>query len=307
MSSYEFSDREACDLSPTELALQTMRLYRPVFTDEETDTRPFPEAHQIEGGIADMFDALDFCLVDSPMEADRNGLMWGLVNLFHRAAERLDQDLDANVVAQQSAHAHQDGSEVKATELERLIAQGQQLSARHNVLEALRERAAEQFQRATHDTWRPKAGSFVNRRHMTAALIESRDFIKARQASRLKLLAPTGTLVAFSGGIDYQDVATIWAVLDKLQAKHTDLVLLTTASISGADLIASKWAQTRQVTEVTFKPDWQRHKRAAPFKRNDILLDMLPIGVVIFPGSGVQDNLADKAKKLGIPVWRGGA
>jgi precorrin-6x reductase len=30
----------------------------------------------------------------------------------------------------------------------------------------------------------------------------------------------------------------------------------------------------------------------------------LPIGVVAFPGSGISANLADKAKKLGIPVWR---
>jgi hypothetical protein len=27
-----------------------------------------------------------------------------------------------------------------------------------------------------------------------------------------------------------------------------------------------------------------------------------------FPGTGIQDNLADKARQLGIPVWRfGGA
>lgn len=30
------------------------------------------------------------------------------------------------------------------------------------------------------------------------------------------------------------------------------------------------------------------------------------MGVMIFPGTGIQDNLADKAKKLGIPVWRFG-
>ena len=43
---------------------------------------------------------------------------------------------------------------------------------------------------------------------------------------------------------------------------------------------------------------------AAPFKRNDAVLATLPIGVMIFPGSGIQDNLADKARILGIPVWR---
>ena len=51
-------------------------------------------------------------------------------------------------------------------------------------------------------------------------------------------------------------------------------------------------------------PTFTRHKNAAPFKRNDQLLATLPIGVVVFPGSGISANLADKAKKLGIPVWQ---
>ncbi len=307
MSPFDFQDQDPTgQSSPTEVALQSLRLFGPRFSDDETDDRPFPDERQMQGAVADMFDAVVSCVSDSPAEADGDGLLWGLVNLFHRAAERLDHELDDNVVAQQSAHAHQDGSEIKATELERLIARGQILTGRHQVLETLRDLAADEFRRATHDAWRPKAGSLTNGRHLTSALIDSRDYIKARQTSRLKLLAPTGTLVAFSGGVEYQDVAPIWNVLDKLHGKHPDLVLLNTASPTGADLIASKWAQTRQVTEVTFKPDWQRHKRAAPFKRNDTLLDMLPVGVVVFPGSGVQDNLSDKAKSLGIPVWRGG-
>ena len=36
------------------------------------------------------------------------------------------------------------------------------------------------------------------------------------------------------------------------------------------------------------------------------MLDVLPIGVMVFPGTGIQENLADKAKKLGIPVWKFG-
>jgi len=30
----------------------------------------------------------------------------------------------------------------------------------------------------------------------------------------------------------------------------------------------------------------------------------LPIGVIAFPGSGISENLADKARKMGIPVWK---
>ena len=62
---------------------------------------------------------------------------------------------------------------------------------------------------------------------------------------------------------------------------------------------------------VAFKPDWTRHAKAAPFKRNDQILDVLPIGVIIFPGTGIQDNFADKARKIGIKAYdfrkRGGA
>jgi len=39
--------------------------------------------------------------------------------------------------------------------------------------------------------------------------------------------------------------------------------------------------------------------KAAP---NDPMLDIMSAGVVIFPGSGIVGNLADKAKRLGMPV-----
>ena len=42
--------------------------------------------------------------------------------------------------------------------------------------------------------------------------------------------------------------------------------------------------------------------KAAPFRRNDELLNFLPKGVIAFPGSGITGNLVDKARQLGIPV-----
>ena len=56
--------------------------------------------------------------------------------------------------------------------------------------------------------------------------------------------------------------------------------------------------------KIAFRPDWTKHAKAAPFRRNDQLLATMPKGVIIFPGSGITGNLADKARKLGIPVWR---
>src|SRR3546814_9226600 len=77
------------------------------------------------------------------------------------------------------------------------------------------------------------------------------------------------------------------------------MVLLHGGSPKGAELIAAKWATNRKVPQVAFKPDWTKHAKAAPFKRNDAILEVLPIGVMVFPGTGIQGNLADKAKKFG--------
>jgi YspA, cpYpsA-related SLOG family len=72
----------------------------------------------------------------------------------------------------------------------------------------------------------------------------------------------------------------------------------------GAERIAACRADNRKVPQFVFGPDWTRHKNAAPFKRNDHMLEALPIGVITFRGSGIAANLADKAKKLGMPVRR---
>jgi hypothetical protein len=32
------------------------------------------------------------------------------------------------------------------------------------------------------------------------------------------------------------------------------------------------------------------------------MLETLPVGVTIFPGTGIQENLAARARKFGIPV-----
>ena len=47
------------------------------------------------------------------------------------------------------------------------------------------------------------------------------------------------------------------------------------------------------------RPDWQRHGRAAPFRRNDELLALLPKGLIAFEGGGITASLFDKAKALG--------
>src|SRR5271165_6925854 len=148
--------------SPTDRVLAELQLYGYRPFQDEPDPRPLPEGHALAGAVADIFDALVATLTDTRLEPDLEGLLWATVNLFHRAIDRIERDLDDNEQAQRRSQDTQDGSEVRSVELERLTAQGDTLIERRNAFEFLRDEAAAQYERHTHAPWRPRAGSRVN-------------------------------------------------------------------------------------------------------------------------------------------------
>jgi hypothetical protein len=306
---HDDSNEPSRTTSPTDHILIELQLYGYRPFQDEPDPRPLPEGNMVAGAVADIFDALIVTLSDTRLEPDLDDLLWSTVNLFHRAADRIERELDGNEQAQRRSQREQDGSEVKSVDLERLTAEGQTLIERRNAFELMRDQAAEHFERHTGSSWRPRSGSMVNHRALTSAMIDSRDFLAAKRRAETEVMLPAGPKIAFTGGLDFNDHNLIWAKLDQVHAKHPGMVLLHGGSPKGAERIAAAWADNRKVPQIAFKPDWTRHAKAAPFKRNDAMLDVMPIGVMVFPGTGIQENLADKARKLGIPVMRfeGGA
>ncbi len=289
-------------VSATERILADLQLfgYRPGLG--EVDDRPAPEPEELEGAIAEIFDGLHSTLADSRLEPDLADLLWSLVNVFHRAIDRVQRALEINEDAQKSSQKLQDGSEIRSVELESLLLQGALLLDRRDSMEFMRDAAAQRYEQLTGSAWRPQSGSVVNRRALTAAMIESRDFVAARRRAETDVMFPAGARIAFTGGPNFNDHRQIWDVLDKVRAKHSEMVLLHGGTPTGAERIAARWAETRNVPQVVFRPNWAQHAKAAPFKRNDQLLAALPIGVIGFPGSGISANLLDKARKQGIPV-----
>ncbi len=275
--------------------------WRP-FSDEP-DPRPLPEGRIAAGVVADMFDAMVSCLSDTRLEPDLEDLLWGITNVFHRAAERVERELDDNEVAQKRLQREQDGSEVKSVDLERHLREGLTLLERRDAMEFFRDACADQFRLHTRNAWTPRSGSKLNRKALTAAMVDSRDFIHARKCADRELLVPTGTRIAISSGPAFSDVDFLWKALDRIHAKYPDMVLLHGATPTGGERIAARWADHRGVTTVAFKPDWGKFGRAAPFKRNDEMLSLLPKGVIVLPGTGIQDNLFDKARTMGLRCW----
>lgn len=291
------------DSSATDHILQELQLYGYRPSEDETDPRPAPEDRIIAGAVADIFDALVSTLTDTSLDHDLDDLLWSTVNMFHRAVDRIERKLDENEQAQERLQREQDGSEIKSVQLERQLGLGQSLIERRDSLEVFRDSAAEHYFRAIGSPWSQRNGSRVNHRQLTSAMIDSKDFIAAKRRAETQVLVPAGSKIAFSGG-DTTDHARIWTKLDQVHGKHPDMVLMHGGSPKGAEKIASCWAETRKVPQIAFRPDWTKHAKAAPFKRNDAMLGVMPIGVLVFPGTGIQDNLADKARMLGIPVYR---
>jgi len=294
------------ECSSTAAVIAELQLYGYRPHQDEPDPRPLPDETAVRTALVDILDAFVATLEDTRLEPDLESLLWGTVNLFHRAADRAQRDLDDNEDAQRTSQNEQDGSEIRSVELERLIAEGISHIERRGAFEFMRDEAAALFLLHTGSAWTPRAGSMVNHKALTSSVIDSRDFIAAKRRAETEVLLPEGTRIAFAGGMESNDTNAIWAALDRAKGRHADMVLLHGGSPKGAERIAACWAESRKVPQVVFKPDWTRFAKAAPFKRNDALLATMPRGLIVFPGSGITGNLADKARRLGIPVWRCG-
>ncbi|MCY4558649.1 MAG: DUF2493 domain-containing protein [Chloroflexi bacterium] len=292
--------------SPTAAVCESMALYGAAPERGEFDSREVWDADDAIDALGEAIRVIvDGITVEGTQLADeRESLLWGFVNCLHSQVTRLDRTVDRITPEMKDLEKAQDGTEVKAHELETLTDRARNLGDRRDAFERLRDVAAEAYRVHTGDVWRPRHGSHSSRTgQLTSAAIDARDFRRARKDRETRAHLPDGTLVAITGGKTVADADAIWATLDLAKAKHGDMVLLHGGG-PGVEKIAASWAEARGVNQVICRPDWSAHGKAAPFRRNDELLNLLPRGVIAFPGSGITGNLVDKARQLGIPVLR---
>ena len=292
--------------SPTAVICENLERFGGGPAKGDPDPRAIWDESEALAGLDTILDAfVDEVAPDGTQLADeRESLLWGFVNTLHMQTVRLDRAVDKLSPKLKDLQHSQDGSEVQAWELERIIERAQHLGDRRDAFERLRDCAAQRYRADTGNTWRPRYGSHTSRTaQLTSAAIDARDFLRARENEKTKAHLPEGTLVAVAGSGPVTDAGPVHFALDRVRAKYPDMVLVHGGG-QGAEKIAARWAESKGVHQVVCKPDWNAHGRAAPFRRNDQLLRLLPKGVIGFPGSGISENLLDKAAQLGIPVQR---
>ena len=301
----EHAEHEAQNESFTAMVCEQAALFGATPGRDEFDNRPVWDEGEATAAVIRAFHLLAEAAPDGTQLADeRRNLLWGFVNTLDAQTQRLDRAADKLIPGIRDLQREQDGSEIRSRELELATDRANNLTERRDAFEQLRDAAAEAYRSETGEVWRPRRGSHVSQTgKLTSAVIEARDFQRAKKDRANTAHLPQGTLVAVAGGKEASDAGKIIAHLDKVKAKYADVVLVHGGG-PGAEKIAAGWAERNGVHQIVCKPDWDAHGRAAPFRRNDELLNLLPKGVVAFPGSGITDNLVDKAKALGIPVQK---
>ena len=293
--------------SVTATVCENAQLYGATPERDEFDPREVWDADDAMDAVSEAFRIIaEGVGPDGTQLADeRESLLWGFVNTFDAQVRRLDRSVDR--------------LSPELRDLQRFAGRHRNQVPRAGAGDRPRAELRRPARRVREDA-RPRSRRLPrrDRRHLAPATRQQR--LADRQAHlgrhrRTRLHAgeegprdpkahlPEGTLVAIAGGKTVSDPGAVFARLDKAKAKYDDIILAHGGG-PGVERIAAQWAERNGVHQVVCKPDWNAHGRAAPFRRNDELLNLLPKGVIAFPGSGITDNLVDKAVALGIPVQR---
>ncbi|MEJ6707500.1 MAG: DUF2493 domain-containing protein [Amylibacter sp.] len=246
------------------------------------------------------------------MHSEIEPLAHGLATLFYRRKVAIEKQLDKHKDALGALVRVEDGSEIHTTQIEDEQNKVEALHELQAAIETMFETAASCYELETNKAFIPPSGgrSFKTA-HMTGAMFEAKAWLEADEAEKAKQFIIEGRPLAVAGDRDWDDIDTMWDMLDRIRARYknsynSDLILYHKADKKGVDAIAAAWARNRKVPQVTFQPNWRAHGKSAGFKAIDQMLDTPKKlgGVVIFGKTGIALNLADKAEAKGVKAMR---
>ena len=274
-------------------------------TEIGTDELPIPDDDALQGrAVREAFEALIGTLQGTGLGSEIEPLAHGFATLLQRRATALDEAADRLKMKIAGLIRCQDGSEVAERELEEAQRLFERSWEKALALRLMAEAAAECFERETGGAYVPPTGDRTTKRATeTGAVFEARRLLERAEREAAARHACEGTRIAVAGDGDWTDVAAIWSRLDRAREKRPDLVLCHKGA-PGAERIAAAWARARGVRQILFRPHWEAHGAAAPYKANDEMVAAKLAGAIVFGSAGVALNLADKAEARGLHAAR---
>ncbi len=215
--------------SVTATVCDNAALYGAAPERDEFDTREVWDADDATDAVLESFRIL--CEGVAPdgfqLADERESLLWGFVNMLDSQTQRLDRVADKLMPDLRDLQREQDGTEIKSRELELVTDRAQNLTARRDAFETLRDAAAEAYRDETGGMWRPRRGSHASQTgKLTSAAIDARDYQRARKDRKTMAHLPQGTLVAIAGGKDIANPAAVIERLDKAREKYADILFV---------------------------------------------------------------------------------
>ena len=250
---------------------------------------------------------------DTALEDVQTILAESLIGAFHSAAGRIEREADRARDRMRGLERDFDGSEMADTELQEATQAARAADVAQAACELVRDAAAEVYTIQTGEVWTPWRGSRRGT-HLTAAQLEAKQALRAIERRRSADADPRGPIVAFRGApfADSQaDATRIFDALNWAREQWPDMALATTGA-RGAERLAIRWAQQKGVTLVLARADFDRHRKAAPFRANDELMALEPSCCLILAQSldsqraagsrpfGPALNLAQQAQARGV-------
>lgn len=246
-------------------------------------------------GHALMTETLDV-IGDTALEPFQVMLAEGLIGAFQSVALRLQRDWDRAADAVRRISRDFDGSEVADLELQEATAKAHAAETAIEAVERIRDAASAAYTVATGAVWSPWRGS-VRRSTCTAAQIDARAALQAKRARAQGAAEPGTDLIAFRGAPRADtalDASRIFDALNWAMAQRPAMKLGVTG-LAGAERLAMRWAQQKGVDVILARPDFDRHRTAAPFRANDALLELEPVLVLTLATSLDEARRADQA------------
>lgn len=271
----------------------------------EKDTREeIPEQHIVDFFVETMHSIKD-TLENTIGENLVDVFLWNMVNVVHRVCwevDRIEDRLDRQL---RDMLKTLDGSEVKEYQFDCLKTEIGNIREKQQQMDSIRDTLKAAYYSLVGEAWTPIKGNVYSK---SKALTGSTLF--AEQLRREKLLtrqqrACIGDIFVFAACGQYteQQIFKIYPCLDKIFTKYPTMTLVTFGNTKlAADKTVHNWAESKGVSVIMYRPDFQLGKQA-PFKRNDKILDDFKDslkGIICLGSGGILANLRQKAQDIKV-------